>query len=52
MPKSDTKFEIAQMVMVKSHTCHTFKPKYLMDYRVMQIINQCTLLLVSPNGRV
>ena len=37
--------------MVKSHACHTFEPKYLVDYSVMKIINDSTLLVVTPNGR-
>ena len=29
-----TKFKIGPPVMVKNHACHTFKPKYLLDYKV------------------
>ena len=36
--------------MVKYQVCHMFKPKNLMDYKVMKIINESTLLLVTPNG--
>ena len=51
MPKSNTDFEIGQAVMVTNHTHHTFKPKYLIDYRVLKILNESTLLLVTPTGR-
>ena len=37
--------------MVKNYTHHTFEPKYLLDNRVLKIINRSTLLLVTPNGR-
>ena len=45
------KFEIEQPVMVKNHTHHTFEPKYLLDYRVLKIINESTLFLIMPNGK-
>ena len=37
--------------MVKNHTHHSFEPKYLVDYRLLEILNENTLLLVTPNGR-
>ena len=40
-----TKCEISQTVMVKNHA---FKLKYLMDYRILKVLNKSTLLLVSP----
>ena len=36
--------------MVKTHAHHTFKPKYLMDYKVLKIPNDITLLIITPNG--
>ena len=50
-PRNNTKFEVGQTVLVKSHVIHSFKPKYLMDYRVLKILSKSTLLLVTPNGR-
>ena len=38
--------------MVKNYTCHVFKPMYLKGYRLLKILNESTLLLVTPNGRV
>ena len=49
-PNNSTKFEIGQPVMVKNHTCHIFKPKYLLDYKVLKI-NASTLLLIILNGK-
>ena len=37
--------------MVKNHACHTFEPEYLLDYKVVKIINDSTLLLITPNGK-
>ena len=37
--------------MVKNHTHCTFETKYLMDYRALTILNENTLLLVTPNGK-
>ena len=34
-PRSTTKFEIGQAVVVTNHTHHASKPKYLMDYRIL-----------------
>ena len=48
---NNPKFEIGQIVMVKNHAFHTFKSKYLLDYRVKKIINDITLLLDTPNGK-
>ena len=50
-PRNNTKFEIGQTVMLNNHAHHTPKPKYLMDYRVLETLSQSTLLLVTPNGR-
>ena len=40
-------WNMAQPVMVKNHARHTFEPKYLLDYRVLKIHNDSTLLLVT-----
>ena len=37
--------------MVKNHAHHTFEPKYLLDYRVLKLLNDSTLLLVTPNKK-
>ena len=29
----------------------TFEPKYLLDYRVLQILNDSALLLITPDGK-
>ena len=48
---NNPKFEIGQLVMFKNHAHHTFEPKYLLDYRVLKILNDSSLLLVTPNGK-
>ena len=44
-------FKIGQPVMVKKHVCHTFEPKYLLDYKVLNTINERAILLTTPNGK-
>ena len=34
--------------MVKNDACHTFEPKYLLDYKVLKIPNDSTILF---NGK-
>ena len=36
--------------MVKNHVHYAFEPKYLMDYKVFRILNERTLLHMTPNG--
>ena len=36
--------------MVRNHAHHTFEQKYLLDYQVLQILNDSTLLLVTLDG--
>ena len=48
---NNPKFEIGQLVMLKNHAHHTFKPKYLLNSGVLKILNNSTLLLVTPNGK-
>ena len=49
--ENNLKFEIGQTIMFKNQTCHTFESKYLLDYRVLKILNDSTLLLVTLNGK-
>ena len=37
--------------MVKNHAHHTYEPKYLLDYKVLKILNDSTHLLITPNGK-
>ena len=37
--------------MVKNYAHHTFEPKYLLVYKVLNIINDSTLLLITPKGK-
>ena len=49
--KNNTKIANGQPVIVKYHACHTFNPKYLLDYKVSKVIKDNILLLVMPNGK-
>ena len=46
-----TKFETGQPVMVKNNVHHTFKPKYLLGFKVLKICNDRTVLLMRPNSK-
>ena len=35
---NSTKFKIGQTVIVKNHAWHTFKPKYVFDYKVLKYL--------------
>ena len=43
--------KIGQAVMVRNHAHQTLQPKYLMHYRVLKILKESTLLLITFNGR-
>ena len=44
-------FKIGQPIVVKNHLQNTFKPKFIADYRVLEIVNDCTLIIQSPDGK-
>ena len=47
--KKNPTFEIGQPVMVKNYAYHTFETKYILDYRVLKILHDSTLLVVTSN---
>ena len=56
-PEEEGKFDkasnlkIGQFVLIKNHTASTFQPKYLADHRVIKIVNDCTVILTSPDSK-
>ena len=44
-------FKVGQLIAVKNHLKSTFYPKFVSDYRILNIINECTLLIQSPEGK-
>ena len=44
-------FKVGQLIAVKNHLKSTFDPKFVSDYRILNIINECTLLIQSPDGK-
>ena len=44
-------FKVGQLVTVKNHLKSTFDPKFASDYRILDIINDRTLLIQSPDGK-
>ena len=44
-------FKVGQLVAVKTHLRNTFESRFMSDYRVLKIVNKCTLLVESPDGK-
>ena len=44
-------FKIGQLIVVKNHLRNAFKSKFIADYRVLEIVNDCTLIIQSPDGQ-
>ena len=44
-------FKVGQLVSVKNHLKSMFDPKFVSDYRILDIINEYTLLIQSPDGK-
>ena len=44
-------FKVGQLITVKNHLKSIFDPKFISDYRILYIINECTLLIQSPDGK-
>ena len=44
-------FKVGQLITVKNHLRNTFESKFISDYRILKIVNECTLLIKSPDGK-
>ena len=44
-------FKVGQLIAVKNHLRNTFKTRFISDYGILKIINKCTLLIESPDGK-
>ena len=44
-------FKVGQLIAVKNHLRNTFNTRFISDYRILKIINECTLLIESPDGK-
>ena len=44
-------FKVGQLIAVKNHLRKTFETKFVLDYRILKIVNEPTLLIESPNGK-
>ena len=44
-------FKIGQPIAVKNHLRNTFESKFIADYRVLEIVNDHTLIVESPDGK-
>ena len=43
--------KVGQLIAVKNHLKGAFNPNFISDYRVLDIINECTLLIKSSSGK-
>ena len=44
-------FKIGQPIAVKNHLRNTIESKFIAAYRVLEIMNDCTLIVQSPDGK-
>ena len=44
-------FKVGQLVAVKNHLKSMFDTKFISDYRILNIMNEHTLLMQSPDGK-
>ena len=44
-------FKVCQLRAVKNHLRNTFESRYISDYRVLDIVNEHTLLIESSDGK-
>ena len=44
-------FNVGQLIALKNHLKSTFDPKFVSYYRILNIINECTLLIQSPDDK-
>ena len=44
-------FKVGQLIAVKNHLRNTFNTRFISDYRILKIINECTLLIESPGRK-
>ena len=44
-------FNVGQLIGVKNHLKNTFESRFISDYRLLEILNECTLLVKSPDGK-
>ena len=44
-------FKVGQLIAVKNHLKGMLDPKFISDYRILDIIYESTLLIQSPDGK-
>ena len=45
-------FKVGQLIVVKNHLKSTFDPKFISNYKILNTINECTLLIQGPDGKM
>ena len=44
-------FKVSQLTAVKNHLRNTFESRFISDYRMLDRVNECALLVESPDGK-
>ena len=44
-------FKIGLLIAIKNHLRNIFDSKLISDYRVLDIVKECTLVIESPDGK-
>ena len=44
-------FKVSQLITVKNYLRNTFESRFISGYRVLDIVNECTLLVESPDSK-
>ena len=44
-------FKVGQLLAVKNHLRNTFESRFMSDYRLLDIVNEGTLLVESPDDK-
>ena len=44
-------FKVGKLIAFKIHFRNTFESRFISDYRVLDIVNEHTLVVESPNGK-
>ena len=44
-------FKVGQLIAIKNHLRNTFEARFISDCRVLDMVNECTLVVESPDGK-
>ena len=44
-------FKVGQLIAFTNHLRNTVESRFISDYRVLDIVNECTLVIESPDSK-